>query len=116
MVKIFINTFGKESKFKNWSYHQRPVHKNYDFVAYPAGSKIPDFFLETVQNSGFCQIKQSRNEVEVLWNIYANLLYIQCGEASSIEICKLSLFHLSLSGAAFSWFIFHSFTQACPLG
>ena len=30
---------------------------------------------------------------------------IQCGESSTNDICKLKLFSLSLSSAAFSWFV-----------
>jgi hypothetical protein len=32
-------------------------------------------------------------------------LTIQCGAAASNDICKMILFPLSLSGAAFTWFI-----------
>ena len=65
---------------------------NYDYVAYPPGFKISEFIKFTGDDS--------RTTLE-----HIGQFVIQCGEASTNDIYKLKLFPLSLSGAAFTWFI-----------
>ena len=91
VIKIFRQTFGIESKVKCRSY-QRPYPDNYDYVAYPELFKI----LEFVKFTG----DDSRTTL-----VHIGQFIIQYGEASTNDICKLRLFPLSLSGAAFTWFI-----------
>ena len=91
VIKIFRQTFGIEPKAKCRSY-QRPYPENYDYVAYPQGFKIPEFVKFTGDDS--------RTTLE-----HIGQFIIQCGEASTNDIYKLRLFPLSLSGAAFTWFI-----------
>ena len=64
----------------------------YEHVAYPQGFKIPEFVKFTGDDS--------RTTLE-----YIGQFIIQCEEASTSDIYKLRLFLLSLSGAAFTWFI-----------
>ena len=64
----------------------------YEHVAYPKGFKISEFVKFTGDDS--------RTTLEHIVQFI-----IQCGEASTNDICKLRLFPLSLSGAAFTWFI-----------
>ena len=95
MIKIFRQTFGIETKDKCRTY-QRPHPKNYDYVAYPQGFKIPEFIKFTGDDS--------RTTLE-----HIGQFIIQCGEASTNDIYKLRLFPLSLSGAAFGLFYCHPF-------
>jgi hypothetical protein len=91
VIKIFRQTFGIETKVKCRSY-QKPYPDNYEFVAYTQGFRIPEFVKFTGDDS--------RTPLE-----HIGQFMIQCGEASTNDICKLKLFPLSLSGAAFTWFI-----------
>jgi len=91
VIKIFRQTFGIEPKAK-CRFYQRPYPENYDYVAYPQGFKIPEFVKLTGDDS--------RTTLE-----HIGQFIIQCGEASTNDIYKLRLFPLSLSGAAFTWFI-----------
>ena len=91
VIKIFRQTFGIEPKAKCRPY-QRSYPENYDYVAYPQGFKIPEFVKFTGDDS--------RTTLE-----HIGQFIIQCGEASTNDIYKLRLFPLSLSGAAFTWFI-----------
>ena len=65
---------------------------NYDYVAYSPVFKISEFIKFTGDDS--------RTTLEHICQFI-----IQCGEASTSDIYKLRLFSLSLSGAAFTWFI-----------
>jgi hypothetical protein len=91
VIKIFRQTFGIETKVKCRSY-QKPYPDNYEFVAYTQGFRIPEFVKFTGDDS--------RTPLE-----HIGQFMIQCGEASTNDICKLKLFPLSLSGAAFTCFI-----------
>jgi len=91
VIKIFWQTFGIKPKAKCRTY-QRSYPENYDYVAYPQGFKIPEFVKFTGDDS--------RTTLE-----HVGQFIIQCGEASTNDIYKLRLFPLSLSGAAFTWFI-----------
>jgi hypothetical protein len=90
-IEIFRQTFGTEPKTKSRSY-QRPYPDNYKYIPYPQGFKIPEF----TKFSG----DDGRSTLE-----HIGQFTIQCGAAASNDICKMRLFPLSLSGAAFTWFI-----------
>jgi hypothetical protein len=68
------------------------IPDNYEYIPYPQGFKIPEF----TKFSG----DDDKSTLE-----HIGQFTIQCGAAASIDICKMRLFHLSLSGAAFTWFI-----------
>ena len=91
VIKIFRQTFGIDPKGKCRSY-KRPYHEEYEHVAYPQGFKISEFVKFTGDDS--------RTTLE-----HIDQFIIQCGEASTNDIYKLRLFPLSLSSAAFTWFI-----------
>ena len=91
VIKIFKQTFGIDPKGRCRSY-KRPYPEEYEHVAYPQGFKIPEFAKFTGNDS--------RTTLE-----HIGQFIIQCGEASTSDIYKLRLFPLSLSGAAFTWFI-----------
>jgi hypothetical protein len=91
MLEIFRQTFGTEPKTKRRSY-QRAYPENYEYITYPQGFKIPEF----TKFSG-------DDGTDTLEHI--GQFTIQCGAAASNDICKMRLFPLSLSGAAFTWFI-----------
>ena len=91
VIKIFRQTFGIDPKGRCRSY-KRPYSDEYEHVAYTQGFKIPEFVKFTGDDS--------RTMLE-----HIGQFIIQCGEASTSNIYKLRLFPLSLSGAAFIWFI-----------
>jgi hypothetical protein len=91
MLEIFRQTFGTEPKTKNRSY-QRPNPDNYEYIPYPHRFKIPEF----TKFSG----NDGRSTLE-----HIGQFTIQCGATASNDNCKMRLFPLSLSGAAFTWFI-----------
>jgi hypothetical protein len=91
MLDIFRQTFGTEPKTKNRSY-QRLYPNNYEYIPYPQGFKIPEFTKFSGDNG--------RSTLE-----HIGQFTIQCGAAASNDICKMRLFPLSLSAAAFTWFI-----------
>jgi hypothetical protein len=91
MLEIFRQTFGTEPKTKSRSY-QRPYPDNYKYITYLQGFKT----LEFTKFSG----DGDRSTLEHIYQFT-----IQCGEAGSNDICKMILSPLSLSGAAFTWFI-----------
>ena len=91
VIKIFRQTFGIDPKGRCRSY-KRSYPDEYEHVAYPQGFKIPEFVKFTGDDSS--------TTLE-----HIGQLIIQCGKASTSDIYKLRLFSLSLSGAAFIWFI-----------
>ena len=91
VIKIFRQTFSIDPKGRCRSY-KRPYPDEYEHVAYPHGFKISEF----VKFMG----DDSRTTLE-----HIGQFIIQCGEASTSDIYKMRLFPLSLSGAAFTWFI-----------
>src|SRR6185437_16669799 len=72
--------------------YKKPYPEEYEHVAYPQGFKN----LEFVKFTG----NDSRTTLE-----HIAQFIIKCGEASTSNIYKLRLFPLSLSGAAFTWFV-----------
>jgi hypothetical protein len=91
MLDIFRQTFGIDPKAKMRAY-QKLYPKRYKYVQFSHGFKIPEFTKFTGNDN--------RTTLE-----HVCQFVIQCGEVSSSDIYKLILFHLSLSGAAFTWFI-----------
>ena len=91
VIKIFWQFFYIDPKGRCRSY-KRPYPEEYEHVAYPQGFKIPEFAKFTGNDS--------RTTLE-----HIGQFIIQFGEASTSDIYKLRLFPLSLSGAAFTWFI-----------
>jgi hypothetical protein len=91
MLEMFRQTFGIDSKAKMRAY-QKPYPESYEYVQFSQGFKIPEF-------TKFAGI-DNRTTLE-----HVGQFVIQCGEVSSSDIYKLRLFPLSLSGAAFTWFI-----------
>ena len=91
VIKIFRQSFDIEPKVKCRTY-QRSYPKNYNYVAYPQGFKIPEFVKFTSDDS--------RTTLE-----HIGQFIIQYGEVSTNGIYKLRSFALSISGVAFIWFI-----------
>ena len=91
VIKIFRQTFGIVPKGR-WRSYQKPYPGEYEHIAYQQGFKNPEFVKFTCDDS--------RITLE-----HIGQFIIQCGEASTNDIYKLRLFPLSLSSAAFNWFI-----------
>jgi hypothetical protein len=91
MLDMFRQTFGTAPKAKMRAY-QKPYLESYEYVQFSRGFKIPEFTKFTG--------KDNRTALD-----HVGQFVIQCGEVSSSDIYKLKLFSLSLSSAAFTWFI-----------
>jgi hypothetical protein len=71
--------------------YQKPYLSIFDSVPYLAGWRVPDF------------IKFDGEGSRTTWEHMSQYL-AQLGEASSIEVLRVRLFSLSLTGTAFAWF------------
>nr|ABA92239.1 retrotransposon protein, putative, unclassified [Oryza sativa Japonica Group] len=86
---IMRNRFGIETRNRVRAY-KKPYPDYYDNVPFPRNYRVPEFS------------KFSGEDGKTTWEHVGQFL-AQCGEANS-DIFKLSLFSLSLSGNAFTWF------------
>jgi hypothetical protein len=75
----------------NTRLYQKPYRADFDYVAFPLGWRMPDF------------VKFSGDDNRTTWE-HISQYTTQLGEASTFNSLKVSLFSLSLTGTAFSWF------------
>ena len=85
------NQFGLKPKQQNLMY-KTPYPAAYDQLSLPHKYKLLDF----TKFSG-------QGEVSTVEHI--NIFIMQCGEAAQNDTLKVSLFSMSLSGSAFTWFM-----------
>jgi hypothetical protein len=83
-------SFGIEPKGRERIY-QKPYPDYYDQLPYPRGYRVPELS------------KFSREDDKTILE-HVGQFILQCGEASANDTLKLKMFHLSLSGTAFTWF------------
>ena len=86
--QVFFEKYGV--KIASRVYH-KPYPEYFDAMPYPQGYKVPDF------------AKFNGVDSKTTWEHVSQYL-AQLGEASSHDELKVSLFPLSLTGTAFSWF------------
>jgi hypothetical protein len=90
LTTILHESFSIEPKGRGRVY-QKPYPDYYDQLPYPRGYRVPEF----AKFSG----KDSKTTLE-----HVGQFIFQCGEARANDALKLKMFHLSLSGTAFTWF------------
>jgi hypothetical protein len=71
--------------------YQKPYRTDFDYVAFPRGSHMPDF------------VKFSGDDNFTTWQNISQYT-TQLGEAGTFNYLKVRLFSLSLTGTAFDWF------------
>ena len=90
MSNLFRENCGVDVRSKTRAY-QKPYTASFDWVAYPAGFRLPEF------------IKFSREEIRSTFEHISQYL-TQLEETDSINELKVRLFSLSLTRTIFSWF------------
>lgn len=88
---MFTQTFGRDPRIPKRAY-QKSYPQTYEFVQFPQGFRTPEFTKFTGDDN--------RTTLE-----HIAQFVIQCGKISCNDICKIRLFPLSLSGAAFTWVV-----------
>ena len=71
--------------------YQKTYPPEFNFVSYPVGWRVPEF------------IKFNGDDTRTIWE-HGSQYILQLGEASFNDALHVSLFSLSLTGMAFSWF------------
>jgi len=90
LSNLFRENCGVDVRSKTRAY-QKPYTASFDWVAYPAGFRLPEF------------IKFSREEIRSTFEHISQYL-TQLEETDSINELKVRLFSLSLTRTIFSWF------------
>jgi hypothetical protein len=60
--------------------------------------------LEAIESLPYSQFTKFSGEDDKTTLEHVSQFILQCGEASANDTVKLRMFHLSLSGTAFTWF------------
>jgi hypothetical protein len=90
LATILHESFGIEPKGRGHIY-EKSYPDYYDQLPYPRGYRVPEFS------------KFSGEDGKTILE-HVGQFILQCGEASANNTLKLTMFPLSLSGTAFTWF------------